>query len=146
MATPGPTPRTRIDRVHTSAGIVQLALRQIEDELRGEIGAQELAEVLRELHHEDPGPRRVGLMPATAARARAAALSQSEYSGVLSSRTPMCEPGGSSSSRSAAPAATSWCVSVRSPHHSPGRWSSHRAATSPATVPRRLDSMGAQGS
>ncbi|MDL5206671.1 hypothetical protein [Streptomyces sp. ALI-76-A] len=52
-AAPGPAPRTRIDRVRASAGIVQLALQQIEDELRGEIGAQELAEVLRELHHED---------------------------------------------------------------------------------------------
>jgi hypothetical protein len=33
-----PTPRTRIDRVRASAGIAQLALQQIEDELRGEIG------------------------------------------------------------------------------------------------------------
>lgn len=45
--------RTRLDRVRASAGIAKLALQQIEDELTGEIGAQELAEVLRELHHED---------------------------------------------------------------------------------------------
>ncbi|MEU2873013.1 hypothetical protein ABZ769_28080 [Streptomyces olivoreticuli] len=52
-------PRTRLDRVRTSAGIAQLALQQIEDdltgedELTGEVGAQELAQILRELHHED---------------------------------------------------------------------------------------------
>ncbi|QHC23230.1 hypothetical protein [Streptomyces sp. GS7] len=45
--------RTRIDRVRASAGIAQLAVRQIEDELTGEIGAEEVAEILRELHHED---------------------------------------------------------------------------------------------
>lgn len=48
-----PAPRARIDRVRASAGIIQLALQQIEDELRGEIDARELAEILRELHHED---------------------------------------------------------------------------------------------
>ncbi|MGW5640937.1 hypothetical protein [Streptomyces sp. NPDC003832] len=48
-----PTPHTRTDRVRASAGIVQLALQQIEDELRGQIGAQELVKSLRELHHED---------------------------------------------------------------------------------------------
>lgn len=48
-----PAPRTRIDRVRASAGIVQLALQQIQDELSGEISAQELAQILRELHHED---------------------------------------------------------------------------------------------
>ncbi|WP_030592862.1 hypothetical protein [Streptomyces anulatus] len=47
------TGRTRIDRVRASAGIAKLALQQIEDDLTGEIGAQELAQVLRELHHED---------------------------------------------------------------------------------------------
>ncbi|WP_046500009.1 hypothetical protein [Streptomyces odonnellii] len=46
-------PRNRIDRVRASAGIIQLALQQIGDELRGEIDARELAEVLREFHHED---------------------------------------------------------------------------------------------
>ncbi|MFZ3491703.1 hypothetical protein ACODT5_00425 [Streptomyces sp. 5.8] len=45
--------RTRLDRVRASAGIVQLALQQIQDELTGEVGAQELAQILRELHHED---------------------------------------------------------------------------------------------
>ncbi|WP_372412030.1 hypothetical protein [Streptomyces luteireticuli] len=50
---PGLTPRACIDRVRASAGIVQLALQQVEDELRGEIDAQERAEILRELHYED---------------------------------------------------------------------------------------------
>ncbi|MFF4787839.1 hypothetical protein ACFY3E_41805 [Streptomyces griseorubiginosus] len=45
--------RTRLERIRASVGIAQLALQQIEDELTGDIGAQELAEVLRELHHED---------------------------------------------------------------------------------------------
>ncbi|WP_050502309.1 hypothetical protein [Streptomyces monomycini] len=45
--------RTALDRVRTSAGIVKLALQQIEDDLRGESDARILAEVLRELHHED---------------------------------------------------------------------------------------------
>lgn len=45
--------RTRLDRVRASVGIAQLALQQIEDELTGEVGAQELAQILRELHHED---------------------------------------------------------------------------------------------
>ncbi|MFI5726914.1 hypothetical protein [Streptomyces cyaneofuscatus] len=45
--------RTRIDRVRASAGIAKLALQQIEDDLTGEIGGQELAQILRELHHED---------------------------------------------------------------------------------------------
>jgi hypothetical protein len=46
-------PRTRIDRVRASAGIARLALQQIEYELRDDNSAQELAEILRELHHED---------------------------------------------------------------------------------------------
>ncbi|WSQ14867.1 hypothetical protein OG604_48105 [Streptomyces sp. NBC_01231] len=46
-------PRTRLNRVRASAGIAKLALQQIEDELTSDIDAQELAEVLRELHHED---------------------------------------------------------------------------------------------
>ncbi|MEV7683216.1 hypothetical protein AB0O64_32445 [Streptomyces sp. NPDC088341] len=45
--------RTRLERVRAAVGIAKLALQQIEDELTGEIGAQELAEILRELHHED---------------------------------------------------------------------------------------------
>ncbi|MFE2473143.1 hypothetical protein [Streptomyces mirabilis] len=44
---------TGLERVRASAGIVRLTLQQIEDELTGDIGAQELAEILRELHHED---------------------------------------------------------------------------------------------
>ncbi|MFG2404309.1 hypothetical protein ACGFR8_08195 [Streptomyces brevispora] len=35
------------------AGIAKLALQQIEDELTGDIGAQELAYILREFRHED---------------------------------------------------------------------------------------------
>jgi hypothetical protein len=46
------TARTRIDRVRASVGIAQLALQQIEDELTGEINAVELAQIVRELHHE----------------------------------------------------------------------------------------------
>ncbi|WP_413804224.1 hypothetical protein [Streptomyces sp. OE57] len=50
-----PAARTRLNRVRASAGIVKLALQQIEDELAGDIDAQELAEILRELHREaDP--------------------------------------------------------------------------------------------
>ncbi|MEV8057185.1 hypothetical protein AB0P37_11800 [Streptomyces antimycoticus] len=50
-----PAARTRLKRVRASAGIVKLALQQIEDELAGDIDAQELAEILRELHREaDP--------------------------------------------------------------------------------------------
>ncbi|MEU2730552.1 hypothetical protein ABZ650_22830 [Streptomyces griseoviridis] len=45
--------RTRLDRVRAATGIAKLALQQIEDELTGEIDAQELAEILREFHHED---------------------------------------------------------------------------------------------
>ncbi|MET9556103.1 hypothetical protein [Streptomyces sp. NPDC006645] len=45
--------RTRLDRVRAVAGIAKLALQQIENELTGEIDAQELAEILREFHHED---------------------------------------------------------------------------------------------
>jgi hypothetical protein len=46
-------PRTRLDRVRASAGIVRLALQQIEDELAEDITAQELAQILREMHRED---------------------------------------------------------------------------------------------
>ncbi|MGW0669773.1 hypothetical protein [Streptomyces sp. NPDC002746] len=45
--------RTRLDRVQAAAGIAKLALQQIEDELTGDVAAQELAQILRELHHED---------------------------------------------------------------------------------------------
>ncbi|MEK8141723.1 hypothetical protein NKH18_01125 [Streptomyces sp. M10(2022)] len=45
--------RTRLDRVQAAAGIAKLALHQIEDDLTGDVGAQELAQILRELHHED---------------------------------------------------------------------------------------------
>ncbi|WP_331734508.1 MULTISPECIES: hypothetical protein [unclassified Streptomyces] len=45
--------RTRLDRVRASAGIAKLALQQFEDDLTADIDAQELAEILRELHHED---------------------------------------------------------------------------------------------
>ncbi|WP_329374495.1 hypothetical protein [Streptomyces sp. NBC_01483] len=45
--------RTRLDRVRASAGIAKLALQQIEDELTGEIGAQELAEILCEDYRQD---------------------------------------------------------------------------------------------
>ncbi|MFB7076513.1 hypothetical protein [Streptomyces sp. NPDC056308] len=47
------TGRTRLDRVRASLGIAKLALQQTEDELTADIGAKELAEILRELHHED---------------------------------------------------------------------------------------------
>ncbi|MFE2963810.1 hypothetical protein ACFXKC_09010 [Streptomyces sp. NPDC059340] len=44
---------TRVDRACASAGIAMPALQQIEDDLTGEIGAQEIAEILRDLHHQD---------------------------------------------------------------------------------------------
>ncbi|KOV51796.1 hypothetical protein ADL00_38970 [Streptomyces sp. AS58] len=89
------------------------------------------------------GPRRVGLMPATAAPANAAAPSHSGYSGVLSSSTPTCgwawrgSRSARSAARAAAPAATSCRVSVRSSNHSPGRSSPHCRPTSSATVSMR---------
>lgn len=48
--------RTRLDRVRAAAEIIQLALQQIEDDLRCDtVTAQELAEILREFHREaDP--------------------------------------------------------------------------------------------
>ncbi|MGK3110587.1 hypothetical protein [Streptomyces sp. WAC05858] len=50
-----PAARTRRKRVRASAGIVKLALQQIEDELAGDIDVQELAGIVRELHREaDP--------------------------------------------------------------------------------------------
>ncbi|MFE7617868.1 hypothetical protein [Streptomyces sp. NPDC057496] len=50
-----PAARTRLERVRASAGIVKLAVQQIEDELGGPIDAELLAETLRELFDEaDP--------------------------------------------------------------------------------------------
>ncbi|MET9656802.1 hypothetical protein [Streptomyces sp. NPDC006510] len=50
-----PAARTRLERVRASAGIVKLAVQQIEDELGGPIDAEFLAETLRELFDEaDP--------------------------------------------------------------------------------------------
>ncbi|MFC8273835.1 hypothetical protein ACFUJR_15180 [Streptomyces sp. NPDC057271] len=50
-----PAARTRLERVRASAGIVKLAVQQIEDELGGSIDAEFLAETLRELFDEaDP--------------------------------------------------------------------------------------------
>ncbi|MER5757726.1 hypothetical protein [Streptomyces sp. NPDC002082] len=46
-------PRTRLDHVHNSVGIAQLALQQIQDQLGSESDAQDLAEILRELHDQD---------------------------------------------------------------------------------------------
>ncbi|MDQ1051932.1 methionine aminopeptidase [Streptomyces sp. V4I2] len=48
------TPRTRLDRVRASAGIVRLALQQIEDELADDITTQELAQILRVERHVIP--------------------------------------------------------------------------------------------
>ncbi|MDP9607774.1 hypothetical protein [Streptomyces demainii] len=56
--------RTRLDRVRASAGIVKLAIQQIEDDLGGEIDARELAEILREFHHE--GHRQDGVFDSLA--------------------------------------------------------------------------------
>ncbi|WP_217143782.1 hypothetical protein [Streptomyces sp. AC627_RSS907] len=47
-----PAARTRLERVRASAGIVKLAVQQIEDELGGPIDAEFLAETLRELFDE----------------------------------------------------------------------------------------------
>ncbi|WP_328335788.1 hypothetical protein [Streptomyces sp. NBC_00455] len=44
--------RTRLDRVRASAGIVKLAVQQIEDELGGPVDAEFLAGTLRELFDE----------------------------------------------------------------------------------------------
>jgi hypothetical protein len=50
-----PAARTWLERVRASAGIVKLAVQQIEDELGGPIDAEFLAETLRELFDEaDP--------------------------------------------------------------------------------------------
>ena len=56
-ASPVPTPRTRIDRVRASAGIVQLALQQIEDELSADdVDQEQLAAILRELSEDTDPP------------------------------------------------------------------------------------------
>ncbi|MEV8349430.1 hypothetical protein ACFVTT_26715 [Streptomyces niveus] len=44
--------RTHLERVRASAGIVKLAVQQIEDELGGPVDAEFLAETLRELFGE----------------------------------------------------------------------------------------------
>ncbi|CAM5523416.1 MULTISPECIES: hypothetical protein [Streptomyces] len=45
--------RTALDRVRVSTGIAALALQQIEDELSaGTLDARQLADLLRELHHQ----------------------------------------------------------------------------------------------
>ncbi|MEV8341604.1 hypothetical protein [Streptomyces niveus] len=44
--------RTRLERVRASAGIVKLAVQQIEDELGGPVDAEVLAGTLRELFDE----------------------------------------------------------------------------------------------
>ncbi|MEU7592549.1 hypothetical protein AB0B79_05860 [Streptomyces sp. NPDC039022] len=45
--------RSALDRVRASVGIAALALQQIEDELSaGTLDARQLADLLRELHHE----------------------------------------------------------------------------------------------
>ncbi|MFI6881138.1 hypothetical protein ACIBL6_47610 [Streptomyces sp. NPDC050400] len=58
-------PRTRLDRVRASAGIAQLALQQIEDELGADdLDLLELAAILRELQEDAETPG--GLFPALA--------------------------------------------------------------------------------
>ncbi|MFE6985832.1 hypothetical protein [Streptomyces griseus] len=47
-----PAARTRLERVHASAGIAKLAIQQIEDELGGPVDAEFLAGALRELFDE----------------------------------------------------------------------------------------------
>ena len=84
-------------------------------------------------------PRRVGLMPTTAAPARAAPFSQKRYSATLGSRTPMWTAGrrrrGSGPGRpAAAPSTASRQLHGPSPSSTPGRSSSARAASRSATV------------
>ncbi|MEV5982846.1 hypothetical protein [Streptomyces sp. NPDC052114] len=67
-----PPARTRIDRVRASAGIIQLALQQIEDDLSADdVDAPELAAILRELQEDVDHPG--GLLPALAQLVTAAA-------------------------------------------------------------------------
>ncbi|MES5824865.1 hypothetical protein [Streptomyces sp. RG80] len=64
--------RTRLDRVRASAGIAQLALQQIEDDLKADdVDARELAAILRELQEDTDVPG--GLFPALAQLVSAAA-------------------------------------------------------------------------
>ncbi|MEU5756755.1 hypothetical protein [Streptomyces sp. NPDC047829] len=57
--------RIRLDRVHASLGIAQLALQQIEDDLNADdVDARELAAILRELQEDIDVPG--GLLPALA--------------------------------------------------------------------------------
>ncbi|MFJ3505034.1 hypothetical protein [Streptomyces sp. NPDC090135] len=64
--------RTRLNRVRAAAGIAQLALQQIEDDLSADgIDASELAAILRELQEDIDVPG--GLLPALAQLVTAAA-------------------------------------------------------------------------
>lgn len=64
--------RTRLERVRASVGIAQLALQQIEDDLKaGDIGRAELAAILRELSEDTSPPG--GLMASLAQLLAAAA-------------------------------------------------------------------------
>ncbi|MFJ8855960.1 hypothetical protein [Streptomyces sp. NPDC102437] len=79
--------RTRLDRVRASAGIAKLALQQIEDDLTtDDIGAQELAQILPELHHEDH--RQDGVLGSLAqlltAAAQAAGRIEPDHDGEMS--------------------------------------------------------------
>ncbi|MCX0247976.1 hypothetical protein [Streptomyces drozdowiczii] len=57
--------RTRLERVRAAAGIVSLALQQIEDDLKADdVDQQELAAILRELQEDTDVP--IGLVPALA--------------------------------------------------------------------------------
>ncbi|MFZ3562835.1 hypothetical protein ACOKM5_43670 [Streptomyces sp. BH097] len=65
-------PRTRLDRVRASAGIAQLALQQIEDDLSADdVDQEELAAILRELIEDTDPPD--GFIPALAQLLTAAA-------------------------------------------------------------------------
>lgn len=64
--------RTRLERVRASAGIAQLALQQIEDDLKADdVDQAELAAILRELIEDTDPPG--GLIPAFAQLLTAAA-------------------------------------------------------------------------
>ena len=65
-------PRTRRERVRASVGIAQLALQQIEDDLKADdVDQAELAAILRELIEDTEQP--AGLIPALAQLVTAAA-------------------------------------------------------------------------
>lgn len=81
-----PRPRARVDRVRGAAGTARLALQQIEDELTGDITAQELAEILRELHRETDPPDSVfgSLAQLLTVAAHAAARIEPDRDGEMS--------------------------------------------------------------